>query len=253
MSSLSLACTLSQGRGFDADGVEISSFPFRSAHFRELSQSEFNTLGDSLYYTRYDNSVCQDLMGGYLGGDISTSCVEATGSGSGSVSCPGSTPPTTDCEDDKTCVLCGSGDTDSECVHCASDTYGCNSKDCKFEGGSCVSGNGLMTATVPKDSKFFVTLSVTLPYTKDEFDQSKQDKYKTAVANAAGTVADNVEIVAITEARRRAGQVVVETKVRGAPSSALVSVTFVAPRLYSQTPLPFRKQGFQARLSFLAK
>ena len=42
----------------------------------------------------------------------------------------------------------------------------------------------------------------------------KQDKYKTAVANAAGTVADNVEIVAITEARRRAGKVDVETKVR---------------------------------------
>ena len=42
----------------------------------------------------------------------------------------------------------------------------------------------------------------------------KQDKYKTAIANAAGTVAANVEIVKITEARRRAGKVEVETKVR---------------------------------------
>jgi hypothetical protein len=110
-------------------------------------------------------------------------------------------------------VLCGSGDTDSECVPCASDTYGCNSKDCKFEGEACVAGNGLMTAIVDKKTNFFLTLTVTLPYTKDQFDQSKRDKYKTAVANAAGTVAANVEIVKVTEARRRAGKVAVETKV----------------------------------------
>ena len=78
-----------------------------------------------------------------------------------------------------------------------------------------------MTATVPKGSKFFLTLSVTLPYTKDEFDQSKQDKYKTAVANAAGTVAANVEIVKITDARRRAGKVNVETKVLAADDAGL--------------------------------
>jgi hypothetical protein len=111
-------------------------------------------------------------------------------------------------------VLCGNGDADSECVHCGSESYGCNSKDCKFEGEACVAGNGLMTATVDKGSKFFLTLTVTLPYTKDQFDQSKQDQYKAAVASAAGTVAANVEIVKITEARRRAGKVAVETKVR---------------------------------------
>jgi hypothetical protein len=111
-------------------------------------------------------------------------------------------------------VLCGNGDADSECVHCGSESYGCNSKDCKFEGEACVAGNGLMTATVDKGSKFFLTLTVTLPYTKDQFDQSKQDKYTAAVASAAGTVAANVEIVKITEARRRAGKVAVETKVR---------------------------------------
>ena len=71
-----------------------------------------------------------------------------------------------------------------------------------------------MTATVDKATNFFLTLTVTLPYTKDQFDQSKQDKYKAAVASAAGTVAANVEIVKITEARRRAGKVAVETKVR---------------------------------------
>ena len=120
-------------------------------------------------------------------------------------------------------VVCGSGDTDSECVHCSSDSSQCNSKDCKFEEGACVAGNGLMTTIVDKDSKFFVTMTVTLPYTKDQFDQTKQDKYKAAVANAADTVAANVEIVKITEARRRAGKVDVETKVRRFTQDAIVA------------------------------
>ncbi len=48
---------------------------------------------------------------------------------------------------------------------------------------------------------------------KAEFDQAKQDKYKEAVAIAAGTTAANVEILSITDGRRRAGSVKVETKV----------------------------------------
>ena len=140
---------------------------------------------------------------------------------------PTTTPtPSFDCKEAKTCVVCGSGDTDSQCVHCSSDTYQCNSKDCKFDGGSCVPGNGLMTATVSKASTFFLTLSVTLPYTKDQFDKSKQDKYKTAVANAAGTVAANVEIVKITDARRRAGKVNVETKILAADQLGLNSLRY---------------------------
>jgi hypothetical protein len=142
-----------------------------------------------------DETKCKNIADGGVQFDVGV----LSGSGSGSASAS---------------VLCGSGDTDSQCVHCASDTYGCNSKDCKFEGEACVAGNGLMTATVDKGSKFFLTLTVTLPYTKDQFDQSKQDKYTAAVASAAGTVAANVEIVKITEARRRAGKVAVETKVR---------------------------------------
>jgi hypothetical protein len=41
----------------------------------------------------------------------------------------------------------------------------------------------------------------------------KQDKFKAAVASAAGTTADNIDILDITEGRRRAGSVKVETKV----------------------------------------
>ena len=71
-----------------------------------------------------------------------------------------------------------------------------------------------MTLQAPVNTKFFVSLSVTLPYTKSAFDTAKQEKYKKAVASAAGTVTANVDIVSISEARRRAGSVKVETKVR---------------------------------------
>lgn len=72
-------------------------------------------------------------------------------------------------------------------------------------------------ATAPVNTKFFVTLTVTLPYTRADFDKSKQDKYMVAIAAAAGTSAANVEILAITEKRRRAGSVDVQTKVANAP------------------------------------
>ena len=71
-------------------------------------------------------------------------------------------------------------------------------------------------ATAPTETKHFVTLIVTLPYTKADF-ESKQDKYKAAIAAAAGTSAANVEILVITEKRRRAGSVDVQTKVGNAP------------------------------------
>jgi len=56
--------------------------------------------------------------------------------------------------------------------------------------------------------------------------QAKQDKYKKAVANAAGTIAANVEIVKITDARRRTGKVVVETKILAADQLGLNSLGY---------------------------
>jgi hypothetical protein len=52
-----------------------------------------------------------------------------------------------------------------------------------------------------------------MPYSKSDFNEDKQKKYKAAIASAAGAPADNVDIVSITEKRRRAGSVDVETKV----------------------------------------
>ena len=59
------------------------------------------------------------------------------------------------------------------------------------------------------------------PNSKADFDQTKQDKYKAAVATAAGTTAANVDIITITEARRRAGSIKVETKVSWQRSKAV--------------------------------
>ena len=52
-----------------------------------------------------------------------------------------------------------------------------------------------------------------MPFSKSDFDEGKQGKYKAAIASAAGAPVDNVDIVSITEKRRRAGSVDVETKV----------------------------------------
>jgi hypothetical protein len=52
----------------------------------------------------------------------------------------------------------------------------------------------------PSDSKYFVTMSVTMPYTIKAFDITLQQKYKTAIGMAAGTSAGNVEIKSVTEA-----------------------------------------------------
>ena len=65
----------------------------------------------------------------------------------------------------------------------------------------------------PADTKHFVMLTITLPYTKADFDQAKQEKYKAAMAATAGTSLANVVIEMITEKRRSAGSVDVKTKV----------------------------------------
>jgi hypothetical protein len=66
----------------------------------------------------------------------------------------------------------------------------------------------------PSVSKYFVAFTVTLPYTKSEFDTDKQQKFKTAVSSAAGVPDVNVDIADIIEKRRRAGSIDVFTKVQ---------------------------------------
>ena len=64
-----------------------------------------------------------------------------------------------------------------------------------------------------------------MPYSKAEFDLDKQAKFKSAVASAAGTTSDNVDILSITEQRRRAGGIIVETKIRASDETKLEQIS----------------------------
>ena len=81
------------------------------------------------------------------------------------------------------------------------------------------------TAMSPPDTEFFIMLSVVLPYSKSELDTTKQAKYKAAVASSAGTSTANVDIMSITESRRRAGSVQVETKIRAANEDDMTKIS----------------------------
>lgn len=90
------------------------------------------------------------------------------------------------------------------------------------QAGNCCGGKAAKTgacppaptqAVAPADSKFFVKITVTMPYSKAAFTSDKQTKYKAAIATAAKVPTENVDIVQVIEKRRRAGGVDVETKV----------------------------------------
>jgi len=118
---------------------------------------------------------------------------------------------------------------------------------CASDGATAAAAAASEAGVVDKDSKHFVTLTVTLPYTKAEFDTAKQDKYKTAVASAAGTIAANIEI-SITEKRRRAGSVAVDTKIRAkdaAGADKLASTLGSGEALKTKINAELTKQGLK--------
>jgi hypothetical protein len=65
---------------------------------------------------------------------------------------------------------------------------------------------------IDANTPFAVIITVTMPYTKAEFDDAKQTSYKKAVAKVAATSEKNI-LLNITEGSRRAGSVKVETKI----------------------------------------
>ena len=77
-------------------------------------------------------------------------------------------------------------------------------KDPKLPVAGSTSGVGATFQIIDVATPFFVTITVTLPYAKADFDSKKQDSYKAAVAAVAGTDPKNI-LLNITEARRRAG------------------------------------------------
>ena len=67
------------------------------------------------------------------------------------------------------------------------------------------------SAVKSSDVKSSVVFTVTMPYSKTEFEKDKQDRYKRAVADAAGTDKKYVELKIVE--KRRAGSIKVETKI----------------------------------------
>jgi hypothetical protein len=65
-----------------------------------------------------------------------------------------------------------------------------------------------------------------MPHTKAEFDGVKLGLFKEAIASAAGTSPLNVGILSITETRRRAGSIEVETKIRAMDTASLQALSY---------------------------
>ena len=84
-------------------------------------------------------------------------------------------------------------------------------------------GSSTCSPSIPSSSQqldqVVVTMTVTMPYTKPDFNTARQDKYKDAVSIVADTTAADVGIASITEVRRRAGSVNVETKISASDSA----------------------------------
>jgi len=84
----------------------------------------------------------------------------------------------------------------------------------------------VVAAAVAKETIYFVTLTVTMPYTKAEFEvEAVKNSYKAGVAAAAGTISANVEILGVVETRRRAGSVAVETKILAADAAGVTTLS----------------------------
>merc|ERR1712216_415307 len=71
------------------------------------------------------------------------------------------------------------------------------------------------------ESTFFVSLTISMPYTESAFTTAVRDKFKVAVARAAGTTSDKVQILTVTAGRRRAGGIKVETKILASDSTGV--------------------------------
>ena len=80
-------------------------------------------------------------------------------------------------------------------------------------------------AKAPTDTKHFVEMAVTMPYTVEQFNtEAVKTSFKKAVASAAGTVPDNVVIVSVKSASRRNSGVVVQTKILAKDAAAVTTM-----------------------------
>ena len=101
----------------------------------------------------------------------------------------------------------------------------------------------------PADTKHFVQIAVTMPYTEEQFKASAvQTSFKKAVASAAGTVQENVEIVSFKPASRRNSGVVVQTKIRAKDTTDVTKMTSTlgsGDALKTKLDAALRKEGLK--------
>jgi len=102
---------------------------------------------------------------------------------------------------------------------------------------------------VPKDTPHAVVITVTMPYTKDEFDEDKQTKFKKAVAKVAGTTEKNI-VLTIKDSRRRAGSIQVETKILAGSPQRLAEIKSTlgsdTAKLLEKLNTELKAQGLEA-------
>jgi hypothetical protein len=107
-----------------------------------------------------------------------------------------------------------------QCGCCGEGTlYGCF-ENCSPSSDPPSSTSGQAAASSPPAPPNLV-LNVKMPYSKDEFDVGNQDTFKEAIASAAGISPLNVNILSITDSRRRGGSVNVETKLSTMDAASL--------------------------------
>ena len=110
-------------------------------------------------------------------------------------------------------------------------------------------------AAAPADTEHVLTLTVTLPYTKAEFTETKLTLYKLAVAKTAGTVASNVDILSVTETTRRAGSVAVETQIHAPDAAGLRTIKSTlggGDSLKTKLDTELKAQGLEASTAVTA-
>ena len=104
----------------------------------------------------------------------------------------------------------------ADCFKCYATVVGVGDPPTKLVWGS-VKKPGVQDVLekAPSDTKHFVQVDVTMPYTVEQFNTpAVTTSFKNAVATTAGTVPDNVVVVSVTSARRQSSpSVVVKTTI----------------------------------------
>jgi len=129
-----------------------------------------------------------------------------------------------------TCILANAGDkanTCYDCVKCYTTEVGVDNGATKLVWGSVRKpGDQAVLEKASSDTKHFVEVDVTMPYTVEQFNTPVvTTSFKNAVATTAGTVPDNVVVVSVTSARRQSSSsVVVKTTILAKDAAAVTTM-----------------------------